>query len=362
MPQQSIPAAVVGAAAALQHAADPFIAREVVVSVPATSANLGPGFDCVALALDLRNTFEVSIHPRAAGASGYGDCQVELAPSDADQPRLPDIEMGGDNLFCQAFTLLCERRHVTPPDLRVRISALIPPSRGLGSSATAVVGGLLAANTLLGQPLTTTELLELAVLCEPGGHADNVAAALLGGLVVTGASEAGIVALPLPIAEALRAVVFIPDMPMSTVAGRALLPERYSRGDLTFNLSRLALLLGALHTGRFDTLGVAMDDRVHQPYREQLFPALRPLMAAARAGGAHGACLSGGGSSVLALASRAEAPATCAALQRAAQETQTPGHCVIADISRQGARAALTTGLVGSAPQVDVTLDEGRLA
>lgn len=351
MPQQSLPAAVAGAAAAHQHVADPFIAREVVVSVPATSANLGPGFDCVALALDLRNTFEVSIHPRAAAASGSGDCQVELAPVSAGQAGLAEIETGSDNLFCQAFTLLCERRGVVAPDLRVRISAQIPPSRGLGSSATAVVGGLLAANTLLGQPLTTAELLELAVRCEPGGHADNVAAALLGGLVVTGASEAGIIALPLPIAETLRAVVFIPDMPMSTVAGRALLPERYTRGDLTFNLSRLALLLGALHTGRFDALGVAMDDRAHQPYREQLFPALRPLMAAARAGGAHGACLSGGGSSVLALASGAEVQRVCAALQRAAEQTQTPGHCVVVDISHQGARAALTTGLPDLASQ-----------
>jgi homoserine kinase len=129
-------------------------------------------------------------------------------------------------------------------------------------------------------------------------------------------------------------------MPMSTVAGRALLPEIYPRADVTFNLSRVALLLGALQTGRFDALGAAMDDRVHQPFRQQIFPALRPLLTAARAAGAHGACLSGGGSSVLALVSEG-AERVCAALTRTAEEAQTPGRCVIANISRQGATARL---------------------
>jgi len=348
MPQQHPGAATIGAPE--PRAGGTFRARRATVEVPATSANLGPGFDCVALALDMRNTFEVSLQPRVEGAEGSAACQVEVAPTGAGQPTPPDIETGSDNLFCQAFTLLCERLDVAPPDLRVRISMRIPPSRGLGSSATAVVGGLLAANSLLGQPLSAAELLELAIHCEPGGHADNVAAALHGGLVVTGAGEggAGILALPLPVPEALRAVVFIPDMPMSTVAGRALLPESYPRGDVTFNLSRVALLLGALHSGRFDALGAAMEDRIHQPYRQQIFPALRPLLAAARMAGAHGACLSGGGSSVLALVSEG-AEQVRVALARAAAEAQTPGRCVIADISRQGAIATL---LADTAPQV----------
>jgi homoserine kinase len=344
MPQHHPPAAALDAPAPRQHASEPpsagpFLARRAVVEVPATSANLGPGFDCVALALTLRNTFDVTIAPLVSGSH---ECRVEVTPASDDQPRLPDIEQGSDNLFCQAFALLCERQRVAPPDMTVHISAQIPPSRGLGSSATAVVGGLLAANVLLGQPYTTTELVELAILCEPGGHADNVAAALLGGLVVTGArdSAASIVSLTLPVPEALRAVVFIPDAPMSTVAGRALLPERYTRGDVTFNLSRLALLLAALHTGRFDALATAMDDRVHQPYRQQLFPQLHALMAAARAAGAHGACLSGGGSSVLALVSEG-AERVRVELAHAAEALGVSGRCIIADIARQGATATL---------------------
>lgn len=343
--RQAAPIDELSAAYAVSHtySTDPFIASGVTIEVPATCANLGPGFDCVALALDMRNIFKVSILPNADGSVA---CHVELADSSVGQAPLLepllDIEMGSDNLFCQAFMLLCARRGVMPPPLHVRITAHIPPSRGLGSSATAVVGGLLAANTLLGQPFAATELLELAILCEPGGHADNVAAALLGGLVVTGARDgaARIVSLSLPMPEALRAVVFIPDMPMSTVAGRALLPENYARGDVSFNLSRLALLLGALQAGRFDALAAAMDDRIHQPYRERLFPALRPLMEAARAAGAHGACLSGGGSSVLALVSD-EAERVRAELTLAAQALQVSGRCVIVDISRQGASATL---------------------
>lgn len=349
MPQPQPKAATVGAP--MRRSADPFLARRAIVDVPATSANLGPGFDCVALALDLRNTFEVSLQPRAGQVAGPVACQVEVAPDDASQLNQAEIETGDDNLFCQAFRLLCEQVGVTSPALSVRISMRIPPSRGLGSSATAVVGGLLAANTLLGQPLSATDLLTLAIRCEPGGHADNVAAALHGGLVVTGADEGaeGVIALPLPVPDALRAVIFVPDMPMSTVVGRALLPDSYPRGDVTFNLSRVALLLGALHTGRFDALGAAMDDRVHQPYRQRIFPALLPLLAAARASGAHGACLSGGGSSVLALVSEG-AEQVRAALIRAAQEAQTPGRCVIADISRQGAVARL---LADAAPATE---------
>ena len=323
--------------------AAPFVGRSAVVTVPATCANLGPGFDCVALALDLRNTFEVSLRPRAHGATEPGGCRVELAATCDDQPDLAAIETGPDNLFCRAFALVCERMRITPPDLRVRIDARIPPSRGLGSSATAVVGGLLAANTLLGQPLSLEELLPLAVACEPGGHADNVATALHGGLVVTGAGEhgAGVLALPLPVPDALRAVVFIPDMPMSTVAGRALLPESYARGDVTFNLSRVALLLGALQTGRYEALDAAMADRVHQPYRERIFPALPALVAAARAAGAHGACLSGGGSSVLALVS-ADDELVGEAMARAAAEAGVGGRWVRVALSPLGAVAAIS--------------------
>lgn len=323
-----------------QDDAWPFLARNVTVSVPATCANLGPGFDCLALALCLRNTFEVTVQPRLPGHSGpppRAYVQVFGAVQDTQY-----VSHKRENLFVAAFRRLCELRGVALPLVSVRIRMNLPPSRGLGSSATAVVGGLLAANTLLGEPLSRDELLHLAVQCEPGHHADNVAAALYGGLVVTGVRDAadGLITLPVPVPLDLRTVLFIPDMPMSTVRGRSLLPATYSRTDVTFNLSRVALLLAALQTGRLDLLTPAMDDRIHQPYREQIFPALREFVAAACAAGAHGACLSGGGSSVLALVT-SEAQAVATAFDHTAQTLGIGGRSYVAEISRAGATVHL---------------------
>lgn len=320
-----------------------FVARQVAVSVPATCANLGPGFDCLALALSLRNRFEVSLEP--ADATEFSSPRIEVlgAPEDVGQ-----LATTRDNLFLAAFRRLCEQQGIAVPPLSVRIHVNLPPGRGLGSSATAVVAGLLAANTLLGEPLGNDKLLDLAVACEPGHHPDNVAAALYGGLVVTGVRGADdhLVTLTYPVPRSLRAVLFIPDMPMSTVRGRSLLPGSYTRADVTFNLGRVALLLAAISTGQLGLLATAMDDRIHQPYREQLFPALRPLIAAACEAGAHGACLSGGGSSILALVTD-NAEVVREAMEAAARTHGIAGRGLIADISSEGARATLLDSIAG---------------
>lgn len=314
-----------------------FVAHRVSVSVPATSANLGPGFDCLALALHLRNVFEVTLQTSRSG--GYARPRITVRGSSEDVHQLKHKR---NNLFVSAFRAVCERQGVALPSLTLSIRINLPPSRGLGSSATAVVGGLLAANTLLGNPLSREELLDMAVACEPGHHADNVAAALYGGLVVTGVRDAHdhLVTLALPVPQDLRAVLYIPTMPMSTVRGRSLLPDSYTKADVTFNLGRVALLVAALQAGRFDLLGLAMDDRVHQPYREQMFPALREFIAAARAAGAYGACLSGGGSTVLALTA-GNAEAVRDAMEAEGQRLNVPGRGFVAEISRRGALAKL---------------------
>lgn len=314
-----------------------FMARRVTVSVPATCANLGPGFDCLALALALRNRFEVTLEPAGADSPSAPSTEVLGAPEDISRLRA-----ARDNLFLAAFRRLCELQGVAIPRIRVRMHVNLPPGRGLGSSATAVVGGLLAANTLLGNPLSDEALLDLAIACEPGHHPDNVAAALYGGMIVTGVRSADerLVTLAYPVPSSLRAVLFIPDMPMSTVRGRSLLPGAYPRADVTFNLSRVALLLAAFSTGQLGLLATAMDDRIHQPYRERLFPGLRPLIAAACAAGAHGACLSGGGSSILALVTE-RAEAVRAAMETAAREHGIAGHGLTTEISPEGAHATL---------------------
>jgi homoserine kinase len=268
----------------------------VNVLTPATSANLGPGFDSLGLALQLYNRFDVE--------------------ESGDDPQHPIIEVvgalgaglstGPDNLFFRAFALLFERQQVELPTVRIRMSTNIPPGCGLGSSATAVVGGLVAANELLrlrDAALPKEELLELAVEAEAGNHPDNVAPALLGGLVATTNVGGKIHAIKTPFPDALKAVIFTPSFPMDTVAGRKLLPASYSKADVTFNTGRVALLLTALQTGRYELIGEAMQDRLHQPYRQALFPSMLDIINAATAAGAHGASLSGGGSSLIALAS-----------------------------------------------------------
>ncbi|GAC1349368.1 MAG: homoserine kinase [Ktedonobacteraceae bacterium] len=266
------------------------------VLTPATSANLGPGFDSLGLALQLYNRFEVT----ANGVNPHFPAiEVQGAPG-------VGLSTGPDNLFFQAFALLYERQGVELPAVRIRMTINIPPGCGLGSSATAVVGGLVAANELLSSQNKTVskeELLTLAVEIEAGNHPDNVAPALLGGLVATTNVGGKIHAIKTPFPDALKAVIFTPSFPMDTVAGRKLLPASYSKADVTFNTGRVALLLTALQTGRYELIGEAMQDRLHQPYRQALFPAMPQIIDAAIAAGAHGACLSGGGSSLIALAS-----------------------------------------------------------
>ena len=289
---------------------------KVTVLTPATSANLGPGFDSLGLALQLYNRFEVE---EATGTTvGAGAVQGRVGePVSALSPQTPSIEVEGelgaklstgpDNLFFQAFALLFERQRVQLPAVRIHMMINIPPGCGLGSSATAVVGGLVAANEFLRlrgeQQLPREELLELAVEVEAGNHPDNVAPALLGGLVATTNVDGKIHAIKMPFPDALKAIIFTPSFPMDTVEGRKLLPTSYSKDDATFNTARVALLLAALQAGRYEVIGEAMQDRLHQPYRQALFPAMPDIIDAAVAAGAYGASLSGGGSSLIALAS-----------------------------------------------------------
>lgn len=270
----------------------------VTVLVPATSANLGPGFDSLGLALQLHNRFEVE------------ECDGDpLLPTIEIRGKLgEEISTGPDNLFFRSFALLFERLRFPLPSVRITMTIHIPPGCGLGSSATAVVGGLLAANEWMrmygaGQPLKKEDLLDLAVEAEAGKHPDNVAPALLGGLVATTNLGGKIHAIRTLFPDKLKAVIFTPSFPMDTVAGRKLLPASYPKADVTFNTGRIAMLILALQTGRYEVIGEAMQDRLHQPYRQALFPAMPDIIQAAIDAGAHGACLSGGGSSLIALAS-----------------------------------------------------------
>jgi homoserine kinase len=221
----------------------------------------------------------------------------------------------------------------------------VPPGCGLGSSATAVVGGLVAANEWVRPQhlsLPTEDLLELAVEAEAGNHPDNVAPALLGGLVATTNLDGKIHAIKTPFPDALKAVVFTPSFPMDTVAGRKLLPASYPKADVTFNTGRVALLLTALQMGRYEVIGEAMQDRLHQPYRQVLFPAMPEIIQAAIAAGAYGASLSGGGSSLIALAD-SHLNEVLQAMQETARAANIEGTGRILRADQSGARVLKTS-------------------
>ena len=256
----------------------------VHVRVPATTANLGPGFDALGLALALYNEI------RAAEADG-----VTVAIEGHGAGVLP---AGDDNVVVRGIRLAYEAAGRPFKGATVECVNRIPPSRGLGSSAAAWVGGLVAGNALSGGSLDRDTLLALATRSE--GHPDNVAAALFGGLTVSCADGDRVRAISLPVPAALVWVSLIPEVTSATADARAVLPREVPRADAIFNVQRVALLLAALAAGRTDALPTALDDRLHQPYRLKLFPWMPAVADAARRAGALGCVLSGAGPSLLA--------------------------------------------------------------
>ncbi|MDE3076656.1 MAG: homoserine kinase, partial [Chloroflexota bacterium] len=267
--------------------------QQVTVRVPATSANLGPGFDCLGLALDLY--LEIRCRTTAAGLA----VRVRQAePAAAGPLGAAGISTGPDNPIYQAIRRVYEAANEPCPGIELDIDNGIPLSRGLGSSAAAIAAGLMAANSLLGGGFDRRRLLSIGLPLE--GHPDNLAPALFGGLTVSAVVDGRVLTVPVEIKSWIGVALFVPDVAMSTSEARAVLPEKVPRGDAVFNVSRAALLVAALAGGDSGVLRWAMEDRLHQPYRARLFPALPRLIAAALEAGAAGAAMSGAGSSVIA--------------------------------------------------------------
>ena len=228
------------------------------------------------------------------------------------------IPHGPDHPAYRAACFVAELVGESDAHFRLIQENAIPPTRGLGGSAAALVGGAVAANDLFGGQIAAPDLLN--IVCELDGHPDNAAPALLGGLVIGTLTPEGVSAVRLEPRD-LKAVVTVPDFSVSTTAARRALPEKVPHRDASFNVGRAGLLLGSLATGEYELLRVAMQDRLHQPYRSQLVPGLEDVIEAALANGAYGACLSGSGPTILALASETTASGIAPAM-RAAFEVQ----------------------------------------
>ena len=304
-------------------------ARRVTVEVPATSANLGVGFDCLALALDM--TLRVEVETMAGGVMSElqvsGEGAGRLGLNDANRfiagLRRGLKELGADNIG-QAW--------------RIEMDNQIPLGRGLGSSAAAVVGGLLSAEALAGSELGLERRLALAVEIE--GHPDNVAAALLGGFVlVIDTDQPGVwQARRLEPPTELRAVIYVPDRELPTSRMRAALPEVVPRADAVHNMGRAAALAVAIATGDLSAIGAMCDDRLHEPYRAAVYPEFPELVRAARAAGALGAALSGAGSTVIALCRTEQTVAVAAAMSASAAEVALTGSARVVMPRSDGAR------------------------
>ncbi|HEY6538071.1 MAG TPA: homoserine kinase [Candidatus Dormibacteraeota bacterium] len=293
------------------------------VVVPASSANLGCAFDCAALALDLQLEAEATVLSQGAlEVHSYGEGAGTL-PADAS------------NLVVQGLQLIYQWAGQSAPGLRLRLDSSIPVGVGLGSSAAAIVAGLRLGAEMLGRRPGTATLLGMAA--DLDGHPDNVAAAWLGGLAVSATTRRGVLSRRVTVPEGLRFVLAVPDRTQPTAAARAVLPDTYSRADAVHNLQRACLLTAAAFAGDFDFEADFFDDRWHQARRADLLPGIRECLELERPD-LLGVCLSGAGSSVLAIARREAADEVASELGRRFLDQGVQARTLILSADNRGAR------------------------
>jgi homoserine kinase len=297
---------------------------KIIVRVPATTANLGPGFDCLGLALQIWNTIVVEESPNAPEVRLRG--HSESLASDRS------------NLALRGMEEVFRGARMRFPNMRVTMTNRIPIGRGLGSSAAAIAGGVVAANAWAGEKFSRDKLLALATELE--GHPDNVSAALLGGLTIVIREGENTFAARVRPPRGWRAILFIPGHTLSTKFAREILPQHIAREDAIYNIGRAALLVCSFAAGDVRGLDLATGDRLHEPYRARLVPGMDELCQAARRAGAHGVALSGAGPSMVAFAAtEQDAVRIARAFERCARELKIVGAARIVGLSARGAYA-----------------------
>jgi len=290
-------------------------ATAVTLRVPATSANLGAGFDCLGMALDLFASITVT----------FGE---------AEQPPTEDV---GEKMVLTAVRQTYQRLGKQPPHgLRARYHLSIPLGRGLGASAVARVAGVVATNEFERKIMTPEQCLDIASELE--GHGDNACPALFGGMqVCVQAADGHYLRAPCKFPEDAAVAVLIPDHSMPTKEARKALPEQYSKADAVHNTGRAALFVAAMAAGRMDLLAEATDDRIHQRQRASLFPPMFEVFGAARAAGAHATWLSGAGSSIAAICPEGLVREVAAKMLECSQAAGYSGRSMVTRIAAQGA-------------------------
>ena len=255
----------------------------IKIKVPASTSNLGPGFDTLSLALDWYNEFTFKV------------IKEGLKITQSNSNKLPE---DSTNLVYKSFCEVYKKLKKTPPGIELDINCQIPLAAGLGSSASAVVSGVLAANALLDNALSKSEILSLATRLE--GHPDNCAAAIYGGLTISVSQDEKVYVSQFPWPKELLVIVIVPDFELPTRISRELLPPKISYGDATFNVSRTAYLLSSLLSKDWEGLKIGFQDRLHQPFRKDLVPGMEEVLNEGLKKGACGATLSGAGPTLVA--------------------------------------------------------------
>lgn len=299
----------------------------IIVKVPATSANLGPGFDTLGLALDLWNESEFVTDSEA-------DKRIVVSVEGEGAGK---VSAGKDNLIVEAAMKLAELAKQTLPAFKLHCVNHIPMGSGLGSSSAAILTGMLGANALLNNPFSKTEILKIAAEME--GHADNVSPALLGGLTLSSVDVNAdqVIVRQIPIGMDPYITIVLPDFRLLTKEARAALPKQFSMKDAVHNISHAALVLEAFRCGDLNLLGEAMTDTLHQPYRLKLIPGAESALEAARHAGAAAVALSGAGPSLIAFSSKAE-PAIGESMKRAFESAGLNARVFPLKVSLEGAR------------------------
>lgn len=261
------------------------IMSSISLQVPATTANLGSGFDCIGTALSLYNQFEFSLSDTTS---------LTVLGDGAEQ-----ITLNQDNLLYKSFLYFYQQMGLNAPSVAIKIKINVPLARGLGSSATAIVAGLLSANYFSNHSQPQEKLIDMAIELE--GHPDNVVPCFLGNCILSVGEKNNWQFVPIKSHDDIQFIVAIPDFELSTESARAVLPKQLSYGDAVYNIGHLGLLIKALETGKETWLKEALKDKLHQPYRKNLIKGYDDIYQTVLDNGGYGMVISGAGPTLLAL-------------------------------------------------------------
>jgi homoserine kinase len=295
----------------------------VNVRVPASTSNLGSGFDSFGMALQIYLDVVMSIEPSGLIITAAGEGRAEISTN-------------SDNLIFLSAKKVFEHIRKPAPTLRIKIENGIPLYRGLGSSGAAIVAGLICGNILSVANLSDDEIISLAMAFE--GHPENVATSLLGGATINCSEGGRVITKKIEIDDNLRAVIWVPTTLVATKVARNVLPKTVPHDDAVFNLQRSALLAHALIARNYDSLKIATADRLHQPYRKHLIEGFENFVSSGYAGGASGVCISGSGSAILAICTHGETHRVEAAWEALRKSLNLSGRVLVCRFENRGAQ------------------------